>query len=156
MRGRAELGGEHLRGVAICRAEVQSGQGRGRGEASGDVRVRAEVEEELEERKADDEAYRAERVELAREDAHCRENASARGEAPRNGITLTEERGEEEALDLDPLPAEPLDCEDGDIVPRHETKRGHDQIPEANLEQARPRAPALAVEPNLLKHDVLV
>ena len=51
VRGRSELGREDLGGIRVRR------------------RVRAEVEEELQEREADDERRRAQRVELASEDA---------------------------------------------------------------------------------------
>lgn len=68
----------------------------------------------------------------------------------------TEERREEEALDLDPLAAELLDREDGHIVPGDEPERRDDQVPHPDLEQLVPRGPGLAVEPDLLQHDVLV
>ena len=60
-------------------------------------RIRPKVKEELEEREAHYKLHRRKGVELAREDRE-------------------EERGDEEALDLDPFPAEDLDREEGCVV----------------------------------------
>ena len=72
------------------------------------------------------------------------------------GGGLTEERGEEEALDLDPLAPEVLDGEARGVVAGDEPERGDDQVADADLEEALPRRAALPVEADLLQHDVLV
>ena len=69
---------------------------------------------------------------------------------------LTEERGHEEALDLDPLAAEVLDAEDRDVVPGDEAERGDDEVADADLEEALPGGAAAPVEADLLQDDVLV
>ena len=82
---------------------------------------------------------------------------SARSRSSKRGRErLTEERGHEEALDLNPLAAEVLDREDRDVVPGHEPERGDDDVADADLEEALPRRAALPVEADLLQHDVLV
>ena len=116
--------------VPACRRRTES-----------DSRVSAEIEKELEEGEADDKGGRAQAVELASEDPDCKNRSAAAtdiSQKPAKKIR-TEQSGEKEALDLDPFAAQLLDGEDGDVVPGDETERGDDQVPDADLEQPRPR-----------------
>jgi hypothetical protein len=138
VRKRTELGREHFRRVDVRRTaprvSIRLPSRRATSEYS---RVSAEVEEELQECEEDDEACRAKRVEFAREDA--------------------EEKGlEQEAKELDLLPADLLDEENGEIVPRHEAERSHNQVAGRDFEELVPRRTGLPCETNLLQDDVLV
>ena len=71
-------------------------------------------------------------------------------------VRRTEESSEQEALNLDPLAAELLNCEDGDVVSGHETESSDDDVADTDLEELVPGSTSLAVEANLLEYDVLV
>ena len=123
-----------------------------------DLRICAEVEEELEEGEADDKGRGAQGVELAREDPDCKNRSAAAtdiSQKPAQKIR-TEQSGEKEALNLDPLAAQLLDGEYGDVVPGDEAQGGDDEVADRDLEEALPGLAALAVEADLLQHDVLV
>ena len=148
------------------RVSTRRGWGRTEGEGEeGDVRVGAEVEEELEEGEAHDERGRAQLVEVAREDAHydarthtvSQPNPSNKRQMREQcERALTEQRSKQKSLNLYPLPPQLLNRQDRHIIPGHEPERRDDQVPDADLEQAVPRAALGAVEPDLLQDDVLV
>ena len=72
------------------------------------------------------------------------------------GGKRTEQRGEQEALDLDPFTAELLDGENSGVVPRDEAERGDDDVAGADLDEALVGRAVLAIEADLLQDDVLV
>ena len=72
------------------------------------------------------------------------------------GGKRTEQRSEQEALNLDPFTAELLDGEDGRVVPRDEAKCGDDDVASADLDEALVGRAVLAIEADLLQDNVLV
>ena len=72
------------------------------------------------------------------------------------GGKRTEQRSEQEALDLDPFTAELLDGENSGVVPRDEAEHGNDDVPDRDFEEALPWRARLAIKPDLLQDDVLV